>query len=170
MQIETIDNFLEDKEFLELQQCFFENSFPWYFNDYVNFENTKDENFQFIHLFYKDHEPKSRLLHILHPVLDKLDIFSILRIKANLITNTYKIQEHGYHIDIPLPENLETKTAILYLNTNNGYTYFEDGTKIKSKENRLVVFPGSFKHGGTTCTDKKIRSLVNFNYIENTDV
>ena len=165
MQIETIDNFLEDKTFEELQQSFFEKDFPWYYNNYVNFDNAVDENFQFIHLFYKDDEPKSRLLYMLHPILDKLDIFTILRIKANLITNTSKIKKHGFHIDIPLPDGIVTQTAILYLNTNNGYTYFEDGTRIESVQNRLVIFPGGLQHGGTTCTDKKVRALVNFNYI-----
>ena len=52
------------------------------------------------------------------------------------------------------------------MNTNNGYTKFEDGTKVESVANRLVTFPASMMHTGTSCTDKKIRIVINFNYME----
>jgi len=52
----------------------------------------------------------------------------------------------------------------LYVNTNNGYTKFEDGTKVESVANRLVTFPANMKHKGTSCTDEKIRVVINFNY------
>ena len=31
----------------------------------------------------------------------------------------------------------------LYMNDNNGYTYFEDGQRVESKENRTVLFPSN---------------------------
>ena len=34
-------------------------------------------------------------------------------------------------------------TSILYMNTNNGYTIFENGDKVESVENRLVTFPNN---------------------------
>ena len=55
-------------------------------------------------------------------------------------------------------------TSIFYMNTNNGYTEFENGAKVESVENRMVVFPAEMKHRGTSCTDKKIRVVINFNY------
>ena len=51
------------------------------------------------------------------------------------------------------------------MNTNNGYTEFEDGTVVKSIENRMVVFPANMKHRGTSCTNKKVRVIINFNYL-----
>ena len=51
------------------------------------------------------------------------------------------------------------------MNTNNGYTEFENGTTVESEENRMVVFPAEMKHRGTSCTDKKIRVVINFNYL-----
>ena len=56
------------------------------------------------------------------------------------------------------------KTAIFYINTNNGYTLFEDGTKVESVENRICIFPYYMKHTGTTCTDKNQRVVININY------
>ena len=56
-------------------------------------------------------------------------------------------------------------TAIFYVNSNNGYTEFENGAIVESEENRMVVFPAEMKHRGTSCTDKKIRVVINFNYL-----
>ena len=51
----------------------------------------------------------------------------------------------------------------LYLNNNNGYTFFGDD-KVYSVENRLVLFNGRTLHGGTTCTDNDLRVVLNINY------
>ena len=56
------------------------------------------------------------------------------------------------------------KTAILYINTNNGITIFETGEEIKSEENKIVMFPSNLKHTGTTHTDEKVRVVLNINY------
>jgi hypothetical protein len=59
-----------------------------------------------------------------------------------------------------------SKTAIFYLNTNDGYTIFEkDGEKIDSLENRMLIFDSSERHSGTNCTDQKYRAVINFNFI-----
>ena len=57
-------------------------------------------------------------------------------------------------------------TSIFYVNSNNGYTVFEDGTKVESVANRFVSFPANMKHKGTSCTDEKIRVVINFNYFK----
>ena len=57
------------------------------------------------------------------------------------------------------------KTAILYLNTNNGGTKFKKtGEFVKSTANRVVIFPERFEHAAVWCTDKKLRFVGNFNY------
>ena len=50
------------------------------------------------------------------------------------------------------------------MNTNNGYTLLETGDKIKSVENRLVLFPCNILHTGITQTDTKVRVLLTFNF------
>ena len=62
--------------------------------------------------------------------------------------------------DEVLPHNV----AIIYLNSNDGYTFFEDGAKIESVENRCIIFPGNLKHAGTSCTDSNLRVVLNINY------
>ena len=68
--------------------------------------------------------------------------------------------EHGFHIDYTYSH----KGAIFSINSNNGYTILEDGTKIESVENRLVSFPAEMRHSGTTCTDEQARVVINLNY------
>ena len=50
------------------------------------------------------------------------------------------------------------------MNDNNGYTYFEDGQKVKSKENRAVLFPSNLPHAGTSSTDTDLRVVLNIDY------
>ena len=71
-----------------------------------------------------------------------------------------KIKPFGLHTDAPF----KCKTAILYINTNNGITIFETGEEIKSEENKIVMFPSNLKHTGTTHTDEKVRVVLNINY------
>ena len=95
---------------------------------------------------------------------EKLNIVSLVRAKINLLHKTETIIEHHSHIDIENPPN-DLKTAILYLNTNNGYTKFETGEKVDSVANRLITFKGSTKHFGTTnsCA-APYRVVLNLNY------
>ena len=64
------------------------------------------------------------------------------------------------HID-----QIKGTTGILYINTCNGYTKFENGKKVKSVENTYVEFDSTLKHTGTTCTDTDRRLVLNINYI-----
>ena len=80
-----------------------------------------------------------------------------------MLQRTDEIIEHGLHTDLPKPDS-KVKTAILYLNTNNGYTKFENGEIVGSVENRLVLFDGNMQHAGTTCSDKRYRAVFNLNF------
>ena len=73
----------------------------------------------------------------------------------------------GFHQDVSERRLLESepKTAIFYINTNDGYTVFEDGTKINSVANRICIFPHWMKHSGTTCTNTNRRIALNLNFV-----
>ena len=95
-------------------------------------------------------------------ILDYLNTKAIVRIKANLNHKENDINIHGYHTDFNY-ENL--KTAIYYVNTNNGFTIFKkDGKKILSQKNKIVIFDSNEQHSGTSCIDKPFRLAINFNY------
>jgi hypothetical protein len=62
---------------------------------------------------------------------------------------------------LQIPE-VKINTGILYINTNNGYTKFKNGKKIKSKKNQYVEFDSKLEHTGSTCTDEDRRIVINF--------
>ena len=81
--------------------------------------------------------------------------------KLNCNYPTDKTMEHGFHIDTE--EN--SKTSIFYMNTNNGYTKFEDnGEIVKSVQNRMITFDSSIIHSGSSCTDEYNRLVLNINW------
>ena len=84
------------------------------------------------------------------------------RVKSNLNPRTHKHIKRNFHTDT----RYKHKTSILYINTNNGWTEFEDGSKVNSVANRMVIFDSLIRHTGVTCTDEKVRVLINFNYDE----
>ena len=163
---EIIDNFLEVDDFNRIRDVLMGPYFDWHLNNHViNKEDKKELNqYQFTHTFYKDYAPKSNYLEVLSPIISKIKPVGLLRIKANLNPRAESHIEHGYHVDY---ENSlsNQRTAVFYINTNNGYTLFEDGTKVESVENRFVSFKTSTKHTGSTCTNENVRVLINFNYI-----
>ncbi len=162
---EIIDNFLEADDFYRIKDTMMGPYFDWYFNDaVVDDQEDKINQYQFIHSFYRDSRPISTFFDVIEPIISKINPVALLRIKANLNPRTENNFEHGYHVDY---ENSlsNQRTGVFYLNTNNGYTLFEDGTKVESVENRFVSFKTSMKHTGSTCTNENARVLINFNYI-----
>ena len=72
---------------------------------------------------------------------------------------------HTFYYDFNDKLSLDQmKTGILYLNTNNGKTFFKDEKEIESIENRMVIFPTSMMHSGSTHTDQPVRVVINFNW------
>ena len=168
MKIE--DNFLAQDDFYELQTFMMGpgDVFPWYYNDTIDHRGQKDK-FMFLHVFHTGFAPTSSLCVILDPILEIIKPVSIWRIKANLLPRTPNIVENAFHVDIVDISKEKLKqwtTSILYVNTNNGYTKFVDGTKVESIANRMVTFPANMKHTGTSCTDEKTRVVINFNYFK----
>lgn len=162
MEYKITDNFLSDEEFNAIQEVMLGDSFAWFLNPYVTVADQKEDQFQFTHNFYNYDRPQSNYLDLLQPILTKISPKAFIRIKANLTGRTDKIYETGWHTDF----DFECTTAVFYLNDNNGYTKFEDGTIVESVANRFVEFNSLEKHTGTTHTDSKIRSVINFNYFK----
>ena len=153
-------NFLPKKTFKTLRDTMMGYYFPWYFNDYVN-DPIDRKDFQFTFTFIRNSEPNcyGEWLDIINPVLKNIKYKKMNRIKANLLTRTNKIKEHGYHTD-----QEKGTTGILYLDNSNGYTKFKNGKIVKSEENKYVEFNSTLEHTGSTCTDKMRRVVINFNY------
>ena len=170
-EIQVIDNFLSE-EIFERLEVIFDSGVPWVFSEVLDNDNLicdQKYNYQYVHGVYTKQEPVSRYFDNIIPFLTKLDARALVRCKVNSICREEEIVVHGFHTDMEYPEDHSTgldgmKTAILYLNTNNGFTVFENGTKIESVANRCVIFPAHYKHSGTTCTDVHRRLALNLVY------
>jgi hypothetical protein len=162
MEYNLIDNFLPEEDLKRIQDIMLTGSdFSWYYNEQIISKDIGDEHFQFTHTFYKNWNWQSNGA-LIEPLITKINPKAWIRIKANLKTRQNKVVEQGWHTDFEFP----CTTAIFYLNDTDGYTVFEDGTKIDCKANRLVEFDSHNKHSGTSHTDAKVRVLLNMNYIK----
>ena len=172
--ITVIDDFLPAPEFAYLKTTLIGSNnntpkIPWTYYPYKarseDFEDSIYEQ-QFVHIFYKGlgalNGPSDQI-GLIAPVLDRLAPEMLLRAKLNLTPVTPKVHEFLPHTDANI--SVPFTTAVYYINDNNGYTGFSDGTKVESKANRLVYFDGSMEHFGTTSTNSKTRLVLNLNYI-----
>jgi len=167
MNFKILDNFLNPSDFQNLKNfMIYDGDFSWQIRMGVS-EQRKDDGYFLTHSFYDNFKPSSEHFSILFPILKKLDPLSIIRIKANFYPTTKKIVYHDFHVDfLDIDDSpISCKGCLLYLNTNNGKTIFEDGTEIESIENRALLFDPAIYHQSTTCTDDLIgRFNINFNY------
>ena len=155
-----IDNFLPKEEFLKIKDFVMSPDIPWYFNKKINtHHNKKDTTCYFTHQFFNNFNQSYCFKH-LTPILNKLDIKSLIRVKGNLYPKTNKLEIHKPHIDY----HFIHKACIFYINTNNGLTILENKTKIESIENRMLFFDANKMHSSTNTTNEKCRININFNY------
>jgi len=170
--IKIYDNFLDKFTFAEMQKSC-QDELNWKYDDCVSnrFEKTQESkikyDWQMVHMFYNHPFHISDQFNIVNPIVQKINPIVMYRAKLNLNPSTEKIIEHGYHQDYQPEEYGKIFTsAVYYLNNNNGYTRFRDGTKVESVENRLVTFPTTMYHTGSSCTDSKNRLVLNLVYVQ----
>lgn len=181
--MEIIDNFLSEYEFNVIKTNLMGRNFPWFLTQVIEYDEESkthfgsgglneeslcdlEDNYQFSSLLYafddgSGNPIKASRFQVCLPLIKALKMSRVIHIKANLTVKTPKIIEHGYHTDHPY---YPAKTAVYYVNSNDGYTKFETGEIVKSVANRVVIFDSNIKHTGTTCTDIFSRVVINMNW------
>ena len=157
--IHIVDNFLPEEEFKSIQSFMMGGEFRWFYSEGRSYMD--DGSYEMLHMFY---QPKvgsnSEHINIWNNFMNKLEAKKCMRIKANLTFKTPTIEVTAFHNDYD-----DIKTAVFYINTNNGYTEFENGVRVNSVANRICIFDSNLKHRGTTHTEPDHqRIVVNFNY------
>lgn len=162
MSIQIYDNFINQESMNQIKSVMLDNEFPWFLNNNIVYDNDSGPwMFQFTHNFYKDGQFVSSFTPIIHSILNNINYNSLLRIKANLGTITPHHIQGGWHVD----NEFDSKTAVFYVNSNNGGTLIKESNQfIKSVENRFVVFDSSTVHTGISQTDTNTRCVINFNF------
>jgi len=161
MKEKITDCYLDNFE--EVEESLFSTDFPWYYQNFVaSSADNKLGIYYHVHNIYE--YPKGILsdrYELFKPVLEKLGVKSLVKIKVNLYPRTHKIEKHGLHQD----QSFKCKTALIYMNTCDGYTYLKKtDKKIMSVANRVLHFNSQNEHHSTTTTNANVRMTVNINY------
>ena len=162
--MKIIDNFLPTADFEIVRDYLLSDSFTWNLSNTIADKRQGIDQYQFFHTFFDVARPSlQNYSNFLSPLLNKLNAKYILRIKANCRPRSTQGVLSPYHVDM----QANRQTAIFYLNTNNGYTKFQDNTlqNVHSVANRLLTFSGNLKHCGCSATDSNYRIVLNINYI-----
>ena len=160
--MEITDNTLKADYFESLQETIMSNIFSWQYSEKVgNPDDEENGHFYFVHRLYENFSPLCPFFEDLIPYIDDvLKANAIIRARVLLYTNQETLIEHCPHTDMPYSH----KAALLYINTNNGFTRMPDKSKVHSVANRNVIFDGSQVHNSTNCTDEKARFVLSVNY------
>ena len=161
-KLEIKDNFLDNKHLIQVDELIDDPYFAWYLHE----EQVVGENdgCWFSHLIYEFDEPKSVFCDpVIKIFKNYLRYVYLYRITVNLLLKQENPSISAFHTDFG--DEIKITTAIFYLNTNNGYTEFENGDKIDCIRNRLIMFPVNTLHRAVGCTDVNKRIVLNFNFL-----
>ena len=161
--IKEYNKILNKNDFAGLQNLITSVDFPWFYAS--SQVDDIDSSYMFHSFFHKNRINSPHYYHIIKPVLDILKPLAIINIRANLLLARTSF-ESVYHSDDWGFKKPKHKTAIFYVNTNNGCTVFKDKKKIKCVENKLIIFPSNMEHKAVAQTDTDTRIVINFNYFD----
>ena len=162
------DDFLPQKEAGAIHSYIMGSHFPWFYS-------SEDPSCKYEHVFYsakgENPEPNEEIAAgtclILDPLMAALKVSKPFVVKAISIANTDSIIQQEYTTST-------RKTAIYYVNTNDGIleiadsntSYSPENIKIESLANSIAVLDKGIKYRGSTCTDKGRRVFIRIEYEE----
>src|SRR5210317_1301874 len=124
-------NYIQKRNLDLINKTFLSDYFPWYYKPRQVKDAKKDTSF-FSHCFFDNGNINSNFMFLIEPILKKLKVKKLLNVRANLCL---KGKFHcSWHIDNDFTTDLNHKTAIFYVNTNNGVTEFSNN-KVKCEKN-----------------------------------
>ena len=161
-------NFLDTAVFENMVNIITSNKMPWYAQ--TGLAEAGDGQVLYTHVLVDEFQKVRSNVYkeAGAPLLKKVkeiepDFFRVLRIKINCYPNQSVAVKSNYHVDIP---EAKSKTLLLNINTNNGYTEFKnpDMEPVLSVENQAIIFDGKEEHRSVSQTDTPYRWNINFNY------
>lgn len=164
----VLDDYLDQDLFQRILASIRAESFPWERSRVLRpapVQLSPEDNMQYVHGFFLNsprHQYQSKQFDIIRPIIERLNPTELIKAKLNLTPRRDRHIEYGLHLDT---RRAGATTAVFYLNSNNGYTYFDPGEKIRSVANRMVLFDSARQHTGASCTDEGFRLVLNINMI-----
>ena len=165
--MKQIENFLSENYFKEIQDLLMSSNFPFYRQEHVGTAEEITQGSLLTHMLIVKYEKvsDSKLHHmIMQPIINRLGeehrIIRVIRSKVNLYPYQNEPFKSAFHID----QNAKHKVLLLSINTNNGYTEFENGTIFNAVENNAIIFDGDLPHRSVSQTDHSAKINININY------
>ena len=171
-QYRIIDNVLSEDDLIKIEQNVLQAPIFKAFDSTASKKSDNVYDVMMSRVFFSSYYSKKQLagfdeeyLPYFYPLLNKIVSGFLLRVSLNLTFATPNPYISEFHIDNDLPNS---HTCVYYLNSNNGGTKFRDSSEIvQSQRNRAVIFPSHLSHAAVNTTDKKLRWVLNINYVSN---
>lgn len=163
--VEIKDNLLSQDTFIELKKVMQGFDFPWFFQYSMTSHGLGREKPYFCHTFFDNNQINSPFFPVLEPCLKALKCKAIIRVRANLNCNYNESHTCDWHTDV----TSKSKTAVVYINDNNGITEIKNNNKIeqvRSISNRALIFDAHHEHRLIAHNDVPRRIIINFNYYD----
>ena len=179
--VQRLDNFLPEVTFNHIQKMLMDVSgqFPYNYRSGLSF--PEDRGFIFSNTLFHDYPTPLKNMHphpmqiirrdmepwfnsIAIPLVSRLSMSRLLRVFVNCNPRMSRIDPlmSAFHTDFDSPHLV----GIYCVNTCNGYTEFEDNTRLESIANTMYVFDGSLAHRAVMQTDENIRVNINIGFEE----
>ena len=164
----VFDDFLPQKDASAIQSYMMSEHFPWFYS-------SDDPSTKYEHIFYAakgenpepDREVTAGTALILDPLMAALKVSKPFVVKAVSLAKTHNIIQQEYTTST-------RKTAIYYVNSNDGVleiadsntSYSPENIKVESLANSIAVLDEGLKYRGSTCTNKGRRVFIRIEYEE----
>jgi hypothetical protein len=159
--VRIIDNAIDDQSFNHLESIIMGEHFHWSYTETVANDAPEFDGY-FTNTMYHYGRPFNDyfdpIMNVIEPYMD--DIKSLMRLRAIMFTRTADIIEYQKHSDF----DFSHKGFLVYMNTNNGFTRLDDGSKVDSVRNRILHHDASIPHNSSSTSDKARRVALVANY------
>lgn len=161
MAVVIKENFMENEYCDMLYGVLSGHDFPWYVKTHMVHDDVPSTTPFLSHGIFADFKINSHYWDLFLPLIEAVGPRSLLKVRVNNFPQWNAVVEHGWHTDFPYHDS---KTAIYYVNSNNGATLVENHGSIASVANSLAILDGSAKHTSTSHTDTQYRFTIVINY------
>ena len=163
--MQVTENFLQEEYYEHINELITSNTFPWMFQNRVaNITEDPEEDlnhYYFVHSLFYRNKIESPFYDDFLYLFQSLNVQFLHRARVLMFVNQGEQYIHDRHVD----HTTNCNTALIYMNSNDGFTDFETGERVESVKNRLLLFDGSIPHSSSTPTNTKERLLLSVTYI-----
>lgn len=151
-------NVLDNKRFKDVETIFTQEQL-WSLN-------TNNEIPYLYHTSYLNNMPLSRTFQECDVFLKTFEVYTLHSLYFKCFLQTDDIKEYDWEFLVDDEHAKDMHTTLFFLNSNDGYSLFEQNHGVKSVANQTATFSSSFKFKDSTCTNRKARIVMYMNYFK----